>query len=173
MEAKGYPICETYFEQENESPIKMEKNGQASAKPKSRHSDIPFFWMKDRIKTANVTIRHCPTLQMITDFFTKPLQGNLFCTFRDVILRYKHANSLRPADSTSSEERVGKDICTEANACRSTGNIDSAITDVLKTNTNVTWADVVKKGLDTSGERKSKLTDALFREVILSKQSSS
>ena len=67
----------------------------------------------------------------------------------------------------------GKDIRMEANASGTTGNIDSTIADVLKTNTNVTWADVVKKGLDTSGERKSKLTDALFREVILSKQSSS
>jgi hypothetical protein len=125
--------------------------------------------MKDRIKTANVTIRHCPALQMIADFFTKPLQGNLFCTFRDVILGYKHVTSLRPTDSASPEERVGKDIRTEAkNASGTTGNIDSTITDVLKTNTNVMWADVVRKGLDRSGERKNRLTDALLREVILS-----
>ncbi len=49
---------------------------------------------------------------------------------------------------------LGNDIRTEANASGTTGNIDSTIADVLKTNTNETWADVVRKGLDTSGERR-------------------
>jgi hypothetical protein len=42
-------------------------------------SDI--FGSKDRTKEAGKKIRHCPTLQMIGDFFTKPLQGSLFRVF--------------------------------------------------------------------------------------------
>ena len=31
-------------------------------------------------------VTHCPTEQMIADYFTKPLQGNLFTTLRDTIM---------------------------------------------------------------------------------------
>ena len=78
MEAQGYAITENYFEQDNESAIKLEKNGRLSAGPKSRHIDIRHFWIKDRVRDAGITVRHCPTLQMIGDFFTKPLEGALF-----------------------------------------------------------------------------------------------
>ena len=47
MTAQGYPIEKTYFEQDNESAIKLVKNGRASAGPKSRHIDIRYFWIKD------------------------------------------------------------------------------------------------------------------------------
>ena len=73
----------------------------------SRHIDIRYFWIKDRTQQAGIKIRHCPTLQMLGDFLTKPLQGNLFRTFRDVILGYKHIDSLALALVPSAEERVG------------------------------------------------------------------
>jgi hypothetical protein len=88
-----------------------------SAGPKSRHIDIRFFWIKDRIQEENILIRHCPTLQMLADFFTKPLQGALFRRFRDVLLGYAHIDTLaadllkyRAEPSPSPvEERVGND----------------------------------------------------------------
>ena len=90
MEAQGHKIDENYFEQDNESAIKLEKNGRMSEGPKSRHINIRHFWIKDRTKANNITIRHCPTLQMLADFYTKPLQGTLFKKLRDVILGYEH-----------------------------------------------------------------------------------
>ena len=64
--------------------------------------------MKDRIKTENIEIQYCPTGVMVADFFTKPLQGNLFKKFRDVIQGYKHMNTLRDFqdEETPSQERV-------------------------------------------------------------------
>ena len=112
--------------------------------------------MKDRVKSANVTIRHCPTLRMIADFFTKPLQGNLL-TFRDIILGDKHVNSLRPTGPAPSEEHVGKEIHTGASACVATGhNVDSTLTNMLDGSTGVTWADVVKgeQSKDSRRERR-------------------
>jgi Reverse transcriptase (RNA-dependent DNA polymerase)/Zinc knuckle len=94
MLAQGYVLNENVLEQDNESAIKLEKNGRSSAGPKSRHIDIRFFWMKDRVQQEDILIRHCPTLQMLADFFTKPLQGALFRRFRDVLLGYKHVNTL-------------------------------------------------------------------------------
>ena len=47
---------------------------------------------------------------MLGDFFTKPLQRALFNKFRDVILGYKHVNSLRPHDPIQPvEERVERE----------------------------------------------------------------
>jgi hypothetical protein len=107
MEAQGHTVKESILEQDNESAIKMEKNGKASAGPRSRHIDIRYFWIKDRTRAAGVKIRHCPTTQMLGDFFTKPLQGSLFRKFRDAILGYSHVNSLMDASPTPTEERVG------------------------------------------------------------------
>ena len=107
LEAQGYKLNENYFEQDNESAIKLAKNGRMSAGPKSRHINIRHFWIKDRSKANDITIRHCPTLQMLADFLTKPLQGALFRKFRDVILGYEHIDSLSLAPSPPLEERVG------------------------------------------------------------------
>ena len=44
---------------------------------------------------------------MIADFFTKPLQGTSFRTFRDVILGYEHIYVLNMVEGDSvPEERV-------------------------------------------------------------------
>ena len=83
---QGYEIESNVFKQDNKSAIKLEKNGRTSAGPKSRHINIRYFWMNNRLKSEGIEVRHCPTLQMIGDFFTKPLQGNLFRKFCHVIL---------------------------------------------------------------------------------------
>jgi hypothetical protein len=112
LEAQGYRLDDNILEQDNESAIKLEKNGRTSAGPKSRHIDIRFFWIQDRLKQEDILVRHCPTLQMLADFFTKPLQGALFRPFRDVLLGYKHVDTLTAdlkkfmstfVDSTSTE----------------------------------------------------------------------
>ena len=82
-----------------------------SAGPRSCHISIRYFWIKDGSKQENITIRHCTTLEMLGEFFTKPLQGSLFHHFRDVIIgRYKHINTLSSITVAPSplEERVGK-----------------------------------------------------------------
>ena len=142
MEAQGYRIAETFLEQDNESAIKLETNGRTSAGPKSRHINIRYFWIKDRTQAAGITIRHCPTLRMLGDFFTKPLQGNLFRTFRDVILGYKHVRTLDLASSMSlAEERVG----TLRPAGRRIAHPGDSDTDMKVTKAKVTWADVVRR----------------------------
>jgi hypothetical protein len=82
-------------------------NGRTSAGPKSRHIDIlRYFWLKDRVKSGDITIRHCPTFQMLADFFTKPLQGNLFRCFKAVVLGHQHVDTLRETIAELLEERV-------------------------------------------------------------------
>jgi hypothetical protein len=108
MEAQGHDITTNIFEQDNVSAIRLEKNGKASAGKQSRHIDIRYFFMKDRVKIDGITVQHCPTEEMLADFLTKPLQGSLFRKFRDVLMGYKHVSSLKEHDLSKSapEERV-------------------------------------------------------------------
>jgi hypothetical protein len=106
MEAQGYTVSSNIFEQDNESAIRLATNGRLSAGPKSRHIDIRYYWLKDRIQSGDIIVRHCPTDQMLADFFTKPLQGRLFRFFKAVILGHRHVDTLRDPIAQPLEERV-------------------------------------------------------------------
>ena len=84
----------------------MQKNGRNSCTGNSRHVNIRYFFVKDRIDKGEIEVEYCPTHLMLADFFTKPLTGKLFHTFREVIMGYKSIHSLIDADS-SLKERVG------------------------------------------------------------------
>ena len=43
---------------------------------------------------------------MIADYFTKPLQGNLFKLFRDIIMVYKHIGDILADIESTAKERV-------------------------------------------------------------------
>ena len=107
LKEQGYIMEENIFYQDNESAIKLEKNGRSSAGQKSKHINIRYFFIKDRIKNENIGIVHCPTDKMIGDFYSKPTQGGLFHKFRNVILGYEHTDSLtRDPPLSQTEERV-------------------------------------------------------------------
>lgn len=161
MEAQGYPIRENYFEQDNESAMKLEKNGRSSAGQKSRHINIRFFFIKDRTNDLGIEIRHCPTLQMLADFFTKPLQGSLFRKFRDVILGYKHVDTLVEGPESLIEERVedgrtADDGPTTIVIPNSTNVIEEGILTKAKDpeKKKLTWAQVVSVSTDAQQPRK-------------------
>ncbi len=122
LEAQGYAIETSILEQDNESAIKLEQNGRMSAGQKSRHVNIRYFWIKDRTKANGITIRHCPTLEMLADFFTKPLQGNLFRRFRDVILGKSHIDTLKRDLTIAPEERVGQQRATKCDVTPTPAN---------------------------------------------------
>ena len=84
MKYQGYDSKSSIFYQDNESAIKLEENGRKSCGEKSRHIDIRYIFIKDVLKREDIKIEHCRTDLMIADFFTKPLQGNLFRKFSNI-----------------------------------------------------------------------------------------
>mmetsp|Transcript_101094 Transcript_101094/g.205123 ORF Transcript_101094/g.205123 Transcript_101094/m.205123 type:complete len:115 (+) Transcript_101094:236-580(+) len=71
----------------NESAILFENNGRLSYGKGLRHIDIRYFYVSDMVAKDEIRVLHWyPKLEMIADFFTKPLQGKLFRKFRDLIL---------------------------------------------------------------------------------------
>lgn len=78
LEGQGYIMDRTIFYQDNESAIKMEKNGLKSRGSKSRRIKIKYFFIKDILDNEGAELKHCRTEVMLADFLTKPLQGSLF-----------------------------------------------------------------------------------------------
>jgi hypothetical protein len=113
LEAQGYGLTENIFYQDNQSTIRFEKNGRKSSGPNTRHIDIRYFFIKDRLDIEGIDVQYCPMEQMLAVFFTKPLQGSLFRKFQDVIMGQKHIDSLKEATTTPSQERVGQSDMTE------------------------------------------------------------
>jgi hypothetical protein len=86
MEAQGYKIKDNILFQDNKSAILLEKNGKASSSKRTKHINIRFFFITDRVMKNELSVVWCPTGDMIGDYATKPLQGAVFKKFRDLIM---------------------------------------------------------------------------------------
>ncbi len=86
LEEQGYGVKSHILQQDNESAIKLEKNGRKSAGQRSRHIHIRYFFITDQIAQGTVEVRYCPTDEMQGDYMTKPLQGAKFHKFRRSIM---------------------------------------------------------------------------------------
>ena len=84
--AQGDSATEDILMQDNKSAILLQKNWPFSTGKGSKHINIRYFFVVDKIKNKEVKIIYCPTEEMIADFNTKPLQGKLFFYFRDKIM---------------------------------------------------------------------------------------
>ena len=86
IEAQGCDMGPPILYQDNQSAIKLESNGIASAGKRSRHMNTRYFFIAEKVANKEVLTSCCPTDDMVADFFTKPLQGSKFLRFRDTIL---------------------------------------------------------------------------------------
>jgi hypothetical protein len=75
MEAQGYMISENIVYQDNKSASK-----------RTKHINIRYYFVTDRIEKGEMSVAWCPTADMIADFMTKPTQGAMFKRFRDQIM---------------------------------------------------------------------------------------
>ena len=90
LQRQGYNIKNKIVYQDNQSAIKMEKNGRNSCTGNSRHIDVRFFYLKDRVYNGDIKVEYCPTSAMLADFFTKPLQGTVFKNFRSTVMGHSN-----------------------------------------------------------------------------------
>lgn len=58
---------------------------------RTRHINIRYLFVKDRITKGEIEVKYCPTKLMTADCLTKPAQGQLFLELRDLLLGYKQA----------------------------------------------------------------------------------
>ena len=88
LEEQGYEVKDNILLQDNQSAIRLETNGRASAGKRSRHMNIRYFFVTDQVNKNLASISYCPTDDMDSDYHTKPLQGKKFHKFRARIMGF-------------------------------------------------------------------------------------
>ena len=101
---QGYAINDPIVHQDNKSTILLAENGRASCSKRTRHLNIRYFFITDRIKAGDLSIAYCPIGDMFADYFTKPLQGALFQKMRNFIM------NVDPATDRSWDHRSVLDL---------------------------------------------------------------
>jgi hypothetical protein len=96
LEAQGYGVKENVVYQDNLSAILLEKNGKASSSKRTKHINVRYYFVTDRIKKGDITVEWCPTGEMTSDFMTKPTQGAAFKKFRDRLMGVSAAEPSEP-----------------------------------------------------------------------------
>jgi hypothetical protein len=106
MKAQGYGVKDNVLFQDNKSSVILEKNGKASSSKRTKHINIRYFFITDRVKKEEVSVVWCPTGDMIGDFATNPLQGAIFRKFRDQIMVVTPAQDPGPGKTDSNVDKI-------------------------------------------------------------------
>jgi len=93
LSAQGKYLPTMTIYQDNKSTILLAENGKASSGKQTKHLDVRYFFVTDKIKKGEVKIAYCPTQDMLGDFFTKPLQWTHSARMRPKILNLPSSSS--------------------------------------------------------------------------------
>ena len=85
MKAQGIEVRDNILYQDNKSAVLLETNGRASSSKRTKHINIRYYYVADRVAKGDLRIVWCPTDKMIADFL-KPLQGKAFVEFRNLLM---------------------------------------------------------------------------------------
>jgi hypothetical protein len=135
LEAQGFNVRDNVVFQDNQSAILLEKNGKMSSGRRTRHLDIRYFFVTDRIKQGDLRIDYCPTGDMVADFFTKPLQGSKFRKLRQMILNLP--DDTKMMNAAASQECV-ENVRSYADVVRGRHGHSSSNTDAMHQSSTVT-----------------------------------
>jgi len=113
LAAQEQHVPTTTIYQDNKSTILLAENGKSSSSKRTRHINVRYFFVADKIKKGEVKVAFCPTTNMLADFFTKPLQGSTFKRMRSIILNMPNTDktSIVLENRKMMEERKEKSRC--------------------------------------------------------------
>jgi hypothetical protein len=77
LKAQWHSIGPATIYHDNKSCMALIKRGGPGS-DRSRHIDIKYFWLAERVTNKEVTIKHLGTKKMFANVLTKPAQGKLF-----------------------------------------------------------------------------------------------
>ena len=81
LEAQGYHVADNVLHQDNESTIKLARNGRCLSSKQTRHIEVRYYFITDHIDQNRLWVSYCPTGDRLADYFSKPLQGSQFGNF--------------------------------------------------------------------------------------------
>jgi hypothetical protein len=80
LKCLGYDVPAIKLFQDNKSTITLAEKGWSSA-GRTKHVDIKYFWIKEKIDEGLVKIEHLGTDDMLADVLTKALPNEKFKKF--------------------------------------------------------------------------------------------
>ena len=86
LEEQGHLDTTTVVYQDNTSSILLERNGRSSSTKRMKHKHFRYFYVTEQVQNKTIHVAHCPTEEMVADFFTKPVQGSLFTKMCNYIM---------------------------------------------------------------------------------------
>lgn len=92
--AQGYDMKPIILYQDNMSTITLIKKGKSTSE-RTRHVDLRYFFIADRVKNNEVVVKYMPTKEMLADLHTKPLQGALFREMRGKVMNATTGSELQ------------------------------------------------------------------------------
>ena len=75
--AQGYKMEPVVIYQDNQSCMALVARGRSGAE-RTRHIQIRYFWVKERVDTGEVRVEYLRSEDMYANVLTKPLQGSQF-----------------------------------------------------------------------------------------------
>ena len=85
--SQGYDVGPATIMQDNMATISSLTKGSTGSE-KSRHINIRYYWIQDRISSGELDISYVSTNSMVADILTKPLQGDKFEEMRNLLLNW-------------------------------------------------------------------------------------
>ena len=86
LSTQVYSTDNTVLFRDNQSTILLEVNGSTSSSKRMKHINCWYYFITNHVNAGDFRIKYCPTECIVADFFTKPLQGTLFCEFCCIIM---------------------------------------------------------------------------------------
>ena len=72
----------------------LDNNGIDSSGEITRHINMIYFFVVDKLNSGEVNIKYCPMYDMIKGYFNKPLQGSKFRIFRAKISNIQSSDDI-------------------------------------------------------------------------------
>ena len=152
LESQGMMVKDNIVHQDNMSAIKLEKYGRGSSGKRTRHLNIRYFFITNRIKKGDVRIIHCPTDMLIADFYTKPLQGKQFRIFRNLLLNLQEPTCVNYTKAKELEQKQPiQHILTSKKKCENYVKLQECVENKMKR----TYKDSVCSGLQVTTKAKN------------------
>ena len=87
LKEQGLQLGAARIGQDNQATVKLIENGRSNS-PRTRHINIRFFYLHDRVASGQVALEYVRTDDMVADILTKPLVGEKFRQLRKKLLNW-------------------------------------------------------------------------------------
>ena len=93
LEDQGHACPPVVVYQDNLSCMALVDRGRSGAEL-TRHIDIRYYWLKERVSKGEAVVKHLRTEHMYANMLTKPLQGAQFISERDALTGWERDKSV-------------------------------------------------------------------------------